>query len=148
MLSVETTNANFIVVGLSRHCSNLWYTELAANTLICKVQHNIYNNIAWLVIFEGWFYSHTFKTLRWPHHCTKKGGVGPQNQFNPATFYWNVCTKPGKWTFMYLCVRSIYLFSFYDFFIGLWKWSDSVVFLFFIFIMHVINQEWLKLTNT
>ena len=65
MLSVETTNANFIVVGLSRHCSNLWYTELAANTLIYNVQHNsfLYNNIAWLVIFEGWFFLTRLKHL-------------------------------------------------------------------------------------
>ena len=36
--------------------------------------------------------------------------------------YWNACTKPGMWAVMYLWA------SFYNFSIGFWKWSNSVVF--------------------
>jgi hypothetical protein len=28
-------------------------------------------------------------------------------QFNPATFYWSVCTKPGKWAVVYICLGLI-----------------------------------------
>jgi hypothetical protein len=43
-------------------------------------------------------------------------------QFNLATFYWSVCTKPG----MYVGVIGINFTSFYDFSIGLWNCFDSV----------------------
>jgi len=45
-------------------------------------------------------------------------------------------TMPGKWTVMYLCVRGVECASFYDYSIGSWKCSDSVVFFIFHFITH------------
>ena len=39
----------------------------------------------------------------------------------------NVCTNPGNWTVMYLCVSGVDFTSFYDFAIRLWKCSDSVI---------------------
>jgi hypothetical protein len=44
------------------------------------------------------------------------------------TFYWSPCTKPGEWAIMYVFIRSIDLAYFYDFSIGFWNGSDSVVF--------------------
>jgi len=32
-----------------------------------------------------------------------KRGLGTKSWFNPATFYWSVCTKPGKWKVVYMC---------------------------------------------
>ena len=41
--------------------------------------------------------------------------------------------KPGKWAVMYLCVKGINFASFYNFSIGYWNYSDSVVFFNFSF---------------
>ena len=38
-----------------------------------------------------------------------------------------------KWTVIYLCARDIEFASFYDFFVGFWSRSDSVVFFFFFY---------------
>jgi len=47
-----------------------------------------------------------------------------------ATFYWSACTKPEKWTVIYLYVTGI------DFDIWFWNCSDSVVlFVFHFFIL-------------
>jgi len=51
---------------------------------------------------------------------------------NPATFYWSASTKPEKWAVIYLCVKVIDFFSFYDFDILFWSCSESVVFFVFI----------------
>jgi len=50
-------------------------------------------------------------------------------------FYWSACTKPRKWTVMYLCLRGIDLTSFYDFDFWFWNCFDSVVFFVFHFII-------------
>jgi hypothetical protein len=42
---------------------------------------------------------------------------------------------------MYLCVRGINVASFYDFSIGFWKCSDSVVFFAFRFIHTRVKQN-------
>jgi hypothetical protein len=44
-----------------------------------------------------------------------------------VTYCWSVCPKQGKWSVVYLCVRGIDFVSFYDFAIGFWNCSDSVV---------------------
>jgi len=54
--------------------------------------------------------------LALPHHFNKRGGLGQWHQFNPATFYWGVCTKQ---TIVYLCIRGIDVVSFCDFHIWL-----------------------------
>lgn len=53
----------------------------------------------------------------------KRGGLGPSNQFNPATFYSNVCTIPiqeSEWSCVYVLGVTSYLY-FYDFSIWFWK---------------------------
>jgi hypothetical protein len=48
-------------------------------------------------------------------------------------FYWYDCTKPRK----YICVLGVlFLPLFFDFFIGLWNCSGSVVFICFSFLFH------------
>ena len=51
-------------------------------------------------------------------------------RFWPATFHWSACTKPGKWTYMYLCVDFA---SFCNFLFGLWNCFDiyflSIIFM-------------------
>ena len=49
---------------------------------------------------------------------------GHKTSLTPSLFS-SSCSKPGKWTIMYLCVRFIH------FGIGSWNCSDSEVFLFF-----------------
>ena len=51
----------------------------------------IYNVAAYPLVFEGW-------------HFNNRGGLC-SSKLNPATFYWMVCTKPGKWAVMNLCVQ-------------------------------------------
>ena len=55
------------------------------------------------VICEGWHFTHMWRAHTWPHHLTKRGCLGPLNQFYSATFYWSFCTKPWKWASMCLC---------------------------------------------
>jgi hypothetical protein len=45
----------------------------------------------------------------------------PIKLIKPATFYRSVCTKPGKWAVIQLCVRGVDFASFYDFSNGFWK---------------------------
>ena len=49
--------------------------------------------------------------------------------------------KPGKWEIMHLCVKSVNFASFCDFSIECLKWSDSVVFFVFYFIISDINYS-------
>ena len=57
-----------------------------------------------------------------------------KTSFISATFYWRACIMSWKWAVIYLCVRYIDFASFYDFDIGLWIYSDRVVFCVFHFI--------------
>jgi hypothetical protein len=41
--------------------------------------------------------------------------------------YWIACTKPGKLAVTYIFVRGIHFVSLYDFSIGFWNCSDSMV---------------------
>jgi hypothetical protein len=41
--------------------------------------------------------------------------------FNPATFYWRLCTKQGKWAVMYFCVKGINFDTFYNSGITFWS---------------------------
>jgi hypothetical protein len=45
-----------------------------------------------------------------------------------------------KWTVIYLCARDIEFASFYDFFVGFWSRSDSVVF--FVFVLLYRTRHW------
>ena len=47
-----------------------------------------------------------------------------QALLNPTAFYWRNSTEPGKWPFMYLCVRVIYFASFCDF--DIWYWNVDI----------------------
>jgi len=42
-----------------------------------KEYNVLYNNAAPPVICKGWHFTHTWKALAWPHHFTKRGGLGP-----------------------------------------------------------------------
>ena len=54
----------------------------------------------------------------------------------PLFFYWSTCTKPGK------CVKGIDFASFYDFDIGFWNCSNSMVFLVFHSIQYKYLMRW------
>ena len=43
-------------------------------------------------------------------------------------FYWSACTKPKKWVVMYTSAMGIDFSYVYDFSIGFWNCTDSVVF--------------------
>ena len=45
--------------------------------------------------------------------CSAHSYLYPQSRFNPVTFYWSACTKPGKWVIIYLCVNGVDFVSFY-----------------------------------
>ena len=51
--------------------------------------------------------------------------------FNPAIFYWLVCTNLGEWAVLYLTVMGYDFASLYDFAIGLRNCSNNVVFFFY-----------------
>ena len=65
-----------------------------------------------------------------------RGEIWTNKTFNPATLYWSVCTKPGKWAFMYLCVSGI------DFYVWFWNCSYNVVFFFFILLQKSGIWQW------
>jgi hypothetical protein len=52
------------------------------------------------------------QSFAWSRLSTRRGDLVPYNYFNPPTFYWSACSKPGKWAVMYLCVWSIDFASF------------------------------------
>ena len=66
------------------------------------------------------------------HHVTKGESLGPGNKLNLSSFYWSFCTKPRKWTPMYLCGRVSILLLSHGFSIVFWNCSDSGVFYYFI----------------
>ena len=49
-----------------------------------------------------------------------------KTSLTPPLFLLSACTKPGKCTVMYFCVRDIVFASFYDFSVGFRNFSDSV----------------------
>jgi hypothetical protein len=51
---------------------------------------------------------------------------------NPASFYWNACTKHRNWAVIYWCVRGIDFTSSCDFDIGFGNCPNSMIFVFFI----------------
>ena len=53
-----------------------------------------------------------------------------------STFYWSACTKPEKWTVIYLYVTGI------DFDIWFWNCSDSVVFVVFLLDFGIVQTVW------
>jgi hypothetical protein len=83
-----------------------------------------------------WLLIHLECTVQ-EHHFTKRGGFAPLNKFNPATFYWSACIKPGKWVVMYICVRVIYFGSFYVFVIRLC--SNSMVY--YVFVIRLCSNS-------
>ena len=71
------------------------------------------------------FFQNMF-TRSWKHHLKLTCGMHLHDRINLPigefwvhktlpTFYWSVCTKPGMWAVIYLCVRGIDFASFNDF---------------------------------
>jgi len=51
------------------------------------------------------------------------------NKLNPVTFHWSICTSPGKWAVIFVCVRvSILLLSTI---LEFWNCSDSALSIYF-----------------
>ena len=59
-------------------------------------------------------------------------------KFNPITFYWSTWTKPGG--VICICVRYTEFTYFYDFSIECWNCSDSVIYIFFHFIIDYLKK--------
>ena len=72
----------------------------------------------------------TRRTLAWSHHVNKRDWLDIYNWFNPVILHWTVCTKPGMWAVMYMCKAYRSYLCIYDVYIGFWKCSNSVVFLY------------------
>ena len=72
------------------------------------------------------FYSHVESTCM-TASFHKEGRFRTIKLVWPGAFHFNGCSKPGKTEVMYLCVRDIDFVYFYNFSIGFWKCSNSVV---------------------
>ena len=80
-------------------------------SIILKIRalhSNAVHPVICYILCEGWKFAHVWKTLACPHHVTKKRGLDSSNWFNSVIcFYWSVCTKPGNWAVMYMCIKGI-----------------------------------------
>ena len=78
---------------------------------------------------RGSHFTHTWKTLAWPHHFSKSGGLDPSKQLNsnPQLFI-EVLVQSQECEWPCLCVLGISVcLCFYDFNHGIYNCSDSVV---------------------
>ena len=109
---------------MTTYVSEDWIYYIAHNVKDYSVLHN---NAVCPVICEGWcLHDHTISLGQ--AVSTNNTSFTP-----PLSFYWSAFAKPGKWAFIYLCVRGIHFTSFYVFDMWFWNCSDSVV-CFFLFI--------------
>ena len=79
--------------------------------------------------------------------CTKPGKWAVMYLCVRGTFYWSACTRSGEWAIMYLCVRGIHFVSFYEFSMGFWKRSVSVVFIYIILYANFFDNSAISLVD-
>lgn len=77
-------------------------------------------------------YSKIFQTeerMHWTHYFMRRWCLVHNSSLNKHVY---ACTKPGKRTFMYLCVSGVDIALFCDFSMWFWDRSDREVYFFFI----------------
>jgi hypothetical protein len=88
--------------------------------------YSVHHYAVHLVICEGWHFTHTWKApasmqLRWQVYAHN-------TSFAPSLFIEiNAQSQEGAWSC--ICVLEVSILPLYEFSIGFWKCSDSVVFL-------------------
>ena len=72
---------------LSFNCSVSWRKIIfgIGNKILVQSCSVLYNAVRSLK-FDGWHFTHLWKSLAWPHHFTKSGGLDPWNSLAPPIF--------------------------------------------------------------
>jgi hypothetical protein len=112
---------NAFCVSIVIHCSPLAMVDIYWKCTVQKHTIESYSNKIKVKnktkLQHNWNSSNT-KTLR-------EDVLTHKTSLTPIVI---ACTKQGSWAMIYLCAKGIYFASFYDFGIGLWTCSDSMVF--------------------